>query len=242
MMERLRDAWFEFKGVMCYERGAYMTGMPTRYAPGLRGEEKTISGRSGTVLVTDGSYDSVEVALSFIVPKLEYRQEALEWLTGTGLLRFSDEPDRAYEARILKKYKRTPKFKHLTGEEYSVTFSCQPFRIPIPEPREMKFTESGAAWYNPGSAPARPRVTILGKGDFSLSIAGSQVIFSNVKNGIIVDSDLMDALTLDGKALANDKISGAPWTIPPGRFRIEWTLNEGAEIDSVSILPRWRYL
>lgn len=239
-MRRQTDTWFQYNGTYDYEHGAKMIARPVRYAPALKGKAKDVSGRNGSLYVTDGCYDDVEVTLEFAVPEVTDAPDVNAWLTGTGLLRFSDEPDLAYEARIVKSFKREAIAPRLSGLRYTVTFSCQPFRLLYPEAEAVAFTAAGVI-RNPGNAPARPRVTIVGSGDFSVTIGAQILYFTGVEGGIVVDSDLMDALTLDGLNLANDKVSGTPWTIPPGANDVSWNVEEGS-VTSVTILPRWRFL
>lgn len=239
-MRKETDAWFEYNGTRCYEHGAMMIARPVRYAPALKGKAKDVSGRNGSLYVTDGCYDDVEVTLEFAVPDMTDVSGVNAWLTGTGLLRFSDEPDYAYEARIVKAFKREAVAPRLSGVRYTVTFSCQPFRLLYPEADAVTFGAAGTI-FNPGNAPAQPRVTIVGTGDFTVTIGAQTIYFTGVSGGIIVDTALMDALTLDEQNLANDKMSGTPWTIAPGSNAVSWAIEDGS-VTSVTILPRWRYL
>ena len=85
------------------------------------------------------------------------------------------------------------------------------------------------------------------------TIGGETIYFEGVSDGgIIVDSELMDALSYDGTALANDKISGQPWLLQPGSLTVSWDFDpDGVDeatgdllnnsVTSVEILPRWRW-
>jgi phage-related protein len=66
------------------------------------------------------------------------------------------------------------------------------------------------------------------------------MFFNDVDGGIIVDTELMDAFTEDGAALANDHVSGQFFRIAPGRNVVSWQAEDGSSVSSVSILPRWR--
>ena len=240
-------AWMCFRGVYNNEVGAQLIDMPQRYQPGLKGKSKEVSGRSGSVWIGDDGYGDIEVTVNLAVPESADRAAVNRWLTGAGWLIFGDEPDLAYEARIVKSYKRSNQFKRLAAQEYTVTFDCQPFKHMWPEPGALSFTESGSSFFNPGTASALPRVRIDGSGEFAVTIGGQTLYFSGVTDGIIVDSELMDALTADGAGNANNQCSGALWELEPGWNEVSWAIDEPEEgedppgsVSAVTILPRWR--
>ena len=113
----------------------------------------------------------------------------------------------------------------------------------MPEAEPFTISASGESFTNPGTAPSLPRVKITGSGDFSVSIGMETLFFSGVSGGgIIVDSELMDALTYDGELLANDRVSGTPFQIQTGVNVVSWLAESGSSVTAVEILPRWRYL
>ena len=241
-MRRLTGVWMEFKGETNRQHNCELLGMPTRYSPALNGEAKSVSGQSGTVLVTDGSFRDVEITVTFDLRNGERMSEVNAWLSGSGLLRFSDEPNLAYEARILRNFRHSSFAKRLDGQTYSVTFTCKPFRVRVPAVAPITVSASGTTLYNPGTAPARPVVTITGSGDFTVTIAGQSIDFTGVSGGILVDCEQMDALDPTRTTLLNDRIDGRPWEIPPGAFAVEWDTTEGGSVASVALAPNWRWM
>ena len=239
-MRTTKNVWFWFKDIYSWETGALMTAWPTREAPALRGKEKEVSGRDGDIYVTDGTYGTIEVTQEFVIRDIEQSSTVNDWLRGSGLLRFSDEPNMAYNARV-KNLKSEPMPGRLLGRKYTERFICQPFKYQYPAEPAVTFTASGSI-NNPGTAYSLPRVTITGTGDFSVTIGEETLYFNDVSGGIVVDSELMDALTLDGTALANQHMSGQPWKIQPGMNSISWEAEAGSTLTSVAILPRWRFL
>lgn len=241
MNRRLTEGWFEFNGVDSREFGILLRQMPTRSLPGRNYTRKKVSGRNGTVLTGDGSYTDVTVKLEFDAPDPAMIPAIGAWLTGSGLLRFSDEPDFAYEASIDKEYNRSSPIPRLTTQRYAVTFVCNPMRLHWPvDDDTFDLDVSGIVIDNPGTAPSAPRVSITGRGDFALTIGMDTMFFNDVDGGIIVDTELMDAFTEDGAALANDHVSGQFFRIAPGRNVVSWQAEDGSSVSSVSILPRWR--
>ena len=221
-----------------------------QYARGeARGSQEEVSGRSGYIWLGDGASDAFEIKRTCRAPASRLREIAA-WLSGAGRLRFCEEEDAAYEARVIKKVE----FKRVAPGadplyEFAVTFSCQPHPYVWPEAEPVEITESGTELVNPGTAPALPRIAITGSGSFSLSIGKQTLSFTGVEGGVIVDSELGDALTEDGSLLVNDKISGDLFEIQPGRNTVQWIeggMNEEGDdpgsVLKVTITPRWRKL
>lgn len=242
-MARVNNGWLEFAGRKSTEFGARLMD-PIRYIrPGMRGTAHEAAGLSGDLWQTDNAYDTVDLKrnLRFKLSRLE---EVSAWLTGAGLLRFSWAENRAYEARAVK----AVSMKQVSvGDdpliEGNFVFACQPFRRLYPEAGAFTISASNEQFSNPGTAPARPRVKISGSGNFSVTIGMETLFFTGVDGGgIIVDSELMDALTYDGALLANDKMSGTPWQIMPGLNAVLWETGDGGRVDDIEILPRWRYI
>ena len=250
-MKRLTEAWFEFKGLRSDEMGILLKQMPVRSLPARNISRKSVAGRHGTLAYGDTTYKDVTVRLECDVRDEEKLPSILAWLTGDGLLRFSDEPDMAYEASVDKEYSRSSIQARLSGQRFTITWNCQPFRRLYPEAENVYITESDMMFNNPGTAPALPRVEIRGSGDFALTIGMQTVYFNDVQGGgIVVDSELGDALTLDGAQLANEHMDGPLFKLQPGMNGVSWTTGGEDEegnptegtVASVIITPRWRYI
>lgn len=240
-MIRLKEAWFEFNGQRSDNMGIMLTKMPTRGMAAERGAHQEVPGRSGAVWLSEGGYGTVEVRLECYVP--DGSMDAIaKWLTGSGLLRFSDEPDRAYEARIAKGFSRTNPMPRFTMQQFTVTFVCQPFRLLYPAAGAITITQSGTLIAPQGTAPAQPKVEIHGSGSFALTIGQTSMFFTDIREGIIVDSGLMDALDLSGSVLMNNYVSGDFFELDPGGVNtVSWILEDSASISKVIVTPRWRY-
>lgn len=249
-MKRLTEAWFEFKGLRSDEMGIFLKQMPVRSLPGRNITRKTVAGRHGSLVYGDATYKDVTVRLECDIRDEEKLPDILAWLTGDGLLRFSDEPQFAYEASVDKEYSRSSIQARLSGQRFTITWTCHPFRRMYPEPEELTFTRANT-FQNPGTAPALPKVEIRGSGNFSITIGMQTVYFTDVKGGgVIVDSELGDAINLEGDQLYNECMSGPLFKIQPGYNNISWIAggedDEGNAIPgvvtAVIITPRWRYI
>ena len=244
-MNRLSDAWFEFKGISSKNMGIKMLEMPKRSVAYLKGKYRQVAGMDGNYFLTDGTYENAEISFSFDLVDRSKGAQVDAWLAGIGTLRFSDEPDRQYVKAVLgRASNRRNTTKHLDGQTYSVVFTAHPFKRSYPEPEEREIYESGTTINNPGTAPSEPRIKITGSGDFSLTIGMETMFFSGVSDGgIIVDTELKDALTYDGTLLATDNASGDFIRIQPGTNVVSWLVEEGEgnEVTGITILPRWRW-
>ena len=243
-MTRVIPTWFEFNGSSSLDMGILLKDAHVFSRGEARGSKEEVSGRSGYVWLSDGATESFDIKRVCNAPKSKLR-EISAWLTDSGGLRFSNEPNLMYDARIAKAidYKciapgNDPLY------EFAVVFSCQPFPRIWPPVEPIVITATFTSLPNPGTAPSLPRIEIIGSGAFSLTIGMQTMFFHDVEGGIIVDSELMDALTLDGSQLANDKIDGDFIEIQPGQNVVQWLEgnmeDQSGSIEKVTITPRWR--
>lgn len=236
--------WLSFKGVRSDDLGAYPADFPRRITGAPRVSAHHVPGRDGSLIHFDNAQSEFDLTRSLRVPA-DKLSDVQNWLNGSGELILSHRPDAAYDACILKNVE----FRQiLPGEdglwECSVPFTCQPHPRMLPEAQEISFTAPGEI-PTPANALGLPRVKIEGSGSFSLTIGHQTLLFSGVAGGIIVDSELGDALTPDGAALANDQVSGPLFTLGEGPNTISWaggSEDEAGEVQRVTILPRWRYI
>lgn len=233
--------WFRWAGELSTAYAVKLLGRPTFTRARWRGESHVVSGRSGDRFSTDGTHDTFELKMRIRCPESKIN-EVTAWLMGSGMLEFSWQIGKAYDARIDKGYsfiRVVPGVDPLL--EADITWTCQPFLYSYPEPVAKAYT-NGSIITNPGTAASLPRVTIVGSGSFDVTIAGQTVHFDSISGGVIVDSDIGDAFsTSTPPTLLNRHVDGELWTIPPGDSTIEWDLEAGASITSVTILPRWRW-
>lgn len=239
-MRILKEAWFEFKGIRSDEMGICLRTMPIRFLPGRNITRKTISGRDGALAYGDGRYKDISVRQECDARDETKLSQIAAWLTGSGDLRFSDEPDRVYQASVEKEFSRASIAARFAGQRFTVNFTCAPFKKLYPEAQDIILAANGYV-SNPGTVPSLPKIVISGDGEFTLTIGEQTMYFTGVENGIVVDSELMDAMDIDKTRFLNDRISGDFFEIQPGYNTVEWEVTSG-EITAIKITPRWRYL
>lgn len=252
VINRISGAWFEFKGLQSSSYDILITKLPERQVPARDMKRTKVAARDGSIRQSDDSYDDINVRVSFKLLNQSNRNTVNAWLTGSGKLRFWDEPDYEYDAVIADMPQRTFEEKHFDVQDYDVTFVCHPFKTLHTPASDITKTTSGGNFNNPGTAPSLPKVKITGSGTFSVSIGLQTMFFVGVTGGgIIVDSELGDALTYDGALLANDKIGDSElFKLQPGMNAVTWIdgshTYEGetvtGSVTEVKITPRWRYV
>lgn len=236
-MRALKEAWFEFKGVRSDMMGVMMLARPEREQPSANGESRQVAGRSGRLWMGDGSYDNGTAEVICVVPDGEM-DAVLAWLTGSGWLRFSDEPTRAYQARVTRGIVRTQPLPRLAAQQFTVQFDCQPFRYLYPEAAEIALTAAGTV-YNPGTAEAQPKLRIEGNGDISVQIDGQWMTFEGVTGGVVVDCRLMEVFDLTETRLLNGTAQMEEFPVlKPGANWVSWS----GDVARIAIAPRWRYV
>ena len=98
--------------------------------PEKRRNEFRIPGRDGVLDYGNNTYEKriISVELAFVshdLPDLRgLARAAAYWLSGTGLLIFDDEPDKAYRAKVYQPLSIT---QLATTGKTTVPFDCQPF-------------------------------------------------------------------------------------------------------------------
>lgn len=236
-MKALKEAWFEFKGVNSADMGVMLLARPQRTQPDANGERIQVSGRSGRLWLGDGTWDNASAEVSCIVPEGDM-DDVLNWLTGSGWLRFSDEPERAYRARVINGIVRTQPYARFAAQRFSVAFDCQPFRYLYPAAEELELTQGGNV-QNPGTAASCPKIWVYGSGDIALYVGAHLLAFEDVSDGVAVDCELMEVLNLTETELLNGcaQIDEFP-QLEPGANAVSWS---GA-VEKVVIEPRWRYI
>ena len=233
------NIWFEFAGHKNTEYGVMMLSMPTRPHPARRGELKSVPGRNGKLFLDQNAYDQIVVSVRAVA--VNGNMDAVNgWLSGSGDLRFGDDPNRVYKATVTKEFSTTNRSNRLVGREFTVSFDCYPFRYVSPALSAQSFSSSPATINNPGTVFSQPEIRIACTGAFTLVVNGYQIDGkAGASGGVIVDCELNECFNLNKTELRNTVITLDEFPrLDPGVNAITWT---GA-ITSVEITPRWRYL
>ena len=230
---------FSFKGKLASQMGVIVETQAEYVRPAKRVQQWTVPGRPGFLTQDEGeeAYDVIDLSpLCYLKPGGDINQVGA-WLNGSGLLILGSQPEFAYRAQVINQVPFTRLFQGTGGYmSFSPIFRCGPFRYQAVPEHDLHYTAPGEI-VNPGNVPARPRIVVEGTGDVMIQ-AGMAAYLYGLEDGVIMDSELEDCMTLDGANLCNDKLDGDFLLIPPGTWQVTWT----GDVTSVTITPRWRWI
>lgn len=234
-MQRLTEAWLEFCGVRCDAAGLTLMEMPSRPFSAKRGSTVAVPGRDGFLWLPEEASEGVSLSAVFETTDAFTPAGIAQWLSGAGLLRISDEPDRAWQAVCVEEAESVYRYLRFRRQTITVPFLAQPYRYHYPAVNEFSCTNGGTV-VNPGSGASRPRVRVAGTGAGTVTIGGEMMEISNIGGLLYIDSDAMEA-TDGGGNLRNDRLTMDEFPLlAPGVNYVQWS----GGVTDVRILPRYR--
>ena len=267
------NAWFSFNGLRNDDEtlGVKMLSMPTRPHPARKGKLVDIPGAHGKLFQDEGVYDRILVSLRCIAPDNDNIDAVNAWLSGSGELIFGDEPNRAYHARITKEFSRSNRNPRLRGQEFTVTFDCEPFRYRAKDTEKdedtvyIVETNEGTVISqkknnetipligidNPGTVASAPMIIIDNTNNHAANLNLSIGRYSMTVNitgntKMRIDCDAKIAFTGEDTAasplvLATQHIFG-DWIVIEPDFNTVLYTGDGIRGVNITIEPRWRWL
>ncbi len=235
-MARNNNLWFEFAGASSTDNKVKLLALPARPRATLRvPDAPVIPGRDGALWLPEDTYDEIEIPVRAQLLSGASPVSISAWLTGRGLLRFSDATARAYRARALAAYA----YEHIDGcaarQIIEMTFACHPCAYHYPAASAV--LTSGTPITNPGTRYAEPKITIVGSGDIDLTIGDQTLTVTGMDTGCAIDMEARVAY--QGSVNMGPQVSGDwPLLIQPGSNAVSWTAT--GTITSVTIEPHWR--
>ena len=228
---------FIFNGENAWEHGLAVTTRPALPSPQKRGDFVDVAGKSGSLFVTDNTYEDITISVSMNFVRAPFyvgRQfrEIKNWLSGSGTLIFSDDTEVYYKVKTIEL--SDGKRRGRIGVDMEADFTCEPF-----------------AYYESGSFPksiadcllnpyyeCEPIYYIEGEGMCDLTVNGNTMTI-NVGQNCIVNTQLSLAYKQDGVYVLQS-ISGASYE----DMRLKNGMNEisVSEGFNLSIVPNWRSL
>lgn len=182
---------------------------PEIHAPKRKASLISVPGVDGDYILDEEAYENTDLTLEIIYRSASeaLAREVRETITETfdtggyvPLVLYFD-PDRVYYAKTVN----GPNFR-LSGQWpdtvlYSIEFSLKPFKfyktkfdVTLPLTGNIKTT----TLTNTSKYPAKPKITLTGTGDSTLTINSKTYSFKNVDDYIIIDSEVEEAYKLDG--------------------------------------------
>ena len=240
-MKKLESVWFEFAGACNTDKGVRLLSLPVRYHPAERGEFIQVPGRDGSLWAGEDAFDDVTVRVQCQTADDADMAAVDAWLRGAGELRFSDDPERFYRARVVKEFSRSAAVNRFMNQAFTVTFDCQPF-LYHRSVEDITLDGNPDTVTNPGTYKSAPRIRITGTGTAVLTIGTQIVEVEDLAGGVIIDSELGECFDLTETQLKNSVVTLMDEDFPtlqPGVNIISWT---GTGVTGITITPRWRDL
>lgn len=236
--------WFTWNGESSKLHGIRVLQQPPIVVPLERVSYETVTGRSGSLKMREAEhvYDDIQLPFECMMDSLEHLQEAVTWLQGDGVLEYPGRPGGWYRAAISQQISMEKILAVRDHRQFTLNFRANPFFY-LDDSDDIEGTSSSMELNNPGNIPSAPRITVYGSGSVGLDLAGQVVTLSDLTGGIVLDSELLDALSLDEAELLNSQMTGEFPTIPAGHSTLSWfedETNPGGSVTRIVVTPRWR--
>lgn len=242
----MANDYFIWNGTDSREMGVRAIELPPITIAEERVKYETVAGRSGSVTMLEGEdvYEDITLGITCLLNDVSRLDEVTQWLKGTGRLALPNRPGGWYEARVSGQIELSRVIAARADRQFPMTFRARPcFYLDDADPIEL----TGAAEAlqeidNPGNLASAPRITVYGSGSVGIVIAGQLMEITGMEDGIILDTELQDALSLDGAQLLNGTVTGEFLTIPAGVSMLQWfpADEDPGTVTKIEIDPRWR--
>ena len=183
--------------------GLLIQELPPISKPLMRTQIDEIDGRDGDI-VTKLGYSAYDKSFTIGLHGSFDINAVIKYFATEGQVVFSNEPDKYYRYQMLEQidFERLVRYRTAT-----VTFHVQPYKYSATESTLSK-TSFPATVTNSGNTTAKPRITIYGSGNITISLNGTQ-IFSIAMGSIgnmTIDAETMEAYS--GGVLRNRLVTG----------------------------------
>ena len=153
---------FTFKGIssLIYPE-LIVQELPPITSAEMRFDKTEIDGKDGAIF-TELGLSNYYKTMSIGLVDASHLDTIIAWLKGTGVVIFSNEPDKYYNARIYGQidYSRLGRFKTAL-----VTFIVEPYKYKLGETLTQLLTVT-----NQGNVPSKPYIKITGSGTVTLKV------------------------------------------------------------------------
>ena len=231
--------YFIFNGIDSRTKNIMVNEYPPRILPKSRTTEITVPGRSGSMTIDEGAYDSIVLPCECTALPLCNLEELSAWLRGAGTLVFGHYDNRSIRARVDAQISFDKLMRGRAHRGFTIPFVCQPGRYTYPPLADVAMTEPGVI-SNPGTMQAEPKITVVATGEITLTVGTSIMLINGPETEwtLVIDSELMDCFDGTMTLLRNDWMTGDFPLLNPGTNAVNWD----GTVESVTITPRWRYL
>lgn len=208
-------------------QGLLIQNLPPITKPKIRAEAEEIDGRDGDIitLLGYGAYDK-EFSIGLYG---EYNiDEIIAYFNSSGVVTFSNEPDKYYNYQILEQidFEKLLRFKTAT-----VTMHVQPFKYGVADNSKTFSIAEGTTSVtirNVGNIYSKPKLTITGTGTINLylnSVQAFAITLGETATTIAIDINAMNAYNPTTNAYMNRQVVGNydNFRLVIGKNTITWT-------------------
>ena len=184
--------WFIWKNKNSLsDFGIWISKLPNRTRPEERHEEIEIPGRAGTLVLLEGEdvYPSYQNEFVVTVRNNLNIDGIIDWLTGSGDMVFSVDPDFAHEVQIVGKVS----FERVGNclMQATIPILCKPFKKKARKESSISVTANTSTTINnPGNVASKPQISFTGYGNQTITVNGVALAMNNMPGGeTIVDCE-----------------------------------------------------
>lgn len=236
---------FTYNGHSSEEFGLRIEKKDIFSAPEYDASFTSIPGRNGDLIVSNHRFANIQVTYTVFLARknISALSDTLRNIKGW----LYTEPDRYHE--ISDSYDtKYIRYGVISGSldieeqfnklgSFTIAFNCKPFKYSKEGLKEITLENSGIL-DNREAFASKPIITLMGTGDFSLTLQNTGYNktwqFKGIKEGIVCDSEQMNFYY--GTELLNGKVTGDGFPeLPPGKT----TLTVSGEVSEIKVIPRW---
>ena len=232
---KIHTPYFIYNGIDSRLMGVIVTAMPPTVRAAQRVESVKVPGRDGSLHETDGSYDNYTKTMECAIKKREKIDDIAAWLTGSGDIIFSTEPDKVYRVTLSNTISITQMMR--TFQKFQISFDTHPFKYNVNKFNDMLTLTNSTTFLGKGTVYSRPIITIYGSEAVTLTVNGVDYPISKIDDYITIDSEAEECYM--NKLNRNSRYSADEFPrLLPDENTISWT----GEVEKVEIQPNWRWL
>ena len=219
---------FIFKNKNSIDFGIIVNTLPPIQTVDEEFEYIEVPGRNGYLTISTNRKPTLEKTIVISMPPSANISSIKRWLSGSGELILSNDPDVFYIARIqtIRNLKEVAK-----DGKTSLIFSCQPEAYLHTGDNIKTITISNTKIYN-SEDESYPLIKIYGDGPVSLYVNSTIQEFDDVDEYVEIDSKLMETY----KDNSYVTFTGDFPTLIPGENNISWD----GTVTNIEVTPRWQ--
>jgi len=189
----MEDRYFVFNGIDSRDMDIIVSKMPTIAKPERRVKEIQIESRNGVLHEDLGTFDNYTKSIECAVKNQTWKRsfdEIFAWLSGSGKLIVSIEPDKVYRTFIKNQIPISDVLRCFP--KFLIQFDCYPLKYSVNQSEEELTITAPTTIYNGGTYYSEPVITIYGTGNITLTINGKVFVLSSVNGYLTINAEIME--------------------------------------------------